>query len=119
MVNRAIAGGTRHVPGLRRVPVLKLLAIAEVVLLAHEHLVKLDRHERRRLVELVRLGRGRRRNLTPRERDELSELLAKAEPRLFVGAAADKLSPVPIPRPVRRAFEKPTRPSRRGFGTRS
>ena len=33
-----------------------------------------------------------------RERDELSELLAKVEPREFVGEAADRLSPVPLPK---------------------
>lgn len=88
------------IPGLRRLPVLKLLALAEVTLLANEHLSRLDRQERRRLVELVRLGRGRRRNLSRRERDELSGLVAKTEPRQFAVEAAQKLSPVPIPRPV-------------------
>jgi hypothetical protein len=86
------------VPGLRRLPILKLLAIAEIALLAREHVGKLEPHERRRLVHLVRLGRGRRRELTPQEREELSALVAKAEPRLFFGAAADRLSPVPIPK---------------------
>jgi hypothetical protein len=89
---------------LPRMPLLKLLAIAEVAMLARDHMSRLDRRERRRLVELVRIGRGRRRNLSPRERDELSRLVAKAEPRLFLGAAADKLSPIPLPQPVRRAF---------------
>jgi hypothetical protein len=83
---------------------LKLLALAEVAMLARDHVTKLDRGERRRLVQLVRIGRGRRRNLTPREREELNRLVAKVEPRLFVGAAADKLSPVPVPQPVRRAL---------------
>jgi hypothetical protein len=84
-------------PGLRRLPVLKLLAIAEIALLAREHVGKLEPDERRRLVQLVRLGRGRRRALTPEEREELRALVAKTEPRLFIGVAADKLSPVPIP----------------------
>ena len=106
MMNTALAGATRRIPGLRRIPVLKLLAIAEVAMLAREHVVKLDRHERRRLFELVRLGRGRSRNLTPREREELASLVAKAEPRLFVGAAADRLSPVPIPDMIKRAVGK-------------
>lgn len=90
----------RGVPALRRVPVLKLLALAEVALLAHEHVARLDRGERRRLIQLLRLARGRRRNLTRREREELSELVAKAEPARFAAAAAEKLSPVPIPRSV-------------------
>jgi hypothetical protein len=97
IVNRAVAGASRRVPGLRRIPVLKLLAIAEVAMIARDHLTKLDRDERRRLTQLVRLGRGRTRNLTPSEREELAELVAKLEPRSFLGTAADKLSPVPIP----------------------
>jgi hypothetical protein len=106
MTTRALVGASKRLPGLRRIPVLKLLAIAEIALLAREHVTKLDRGERRRLIELVRIGRGRRRNLTPHEREELSALVAKAEPRLFIGAAADKLSPVKIPEAVRKAYEK-------------
>jgi hypothetical protein len=89
---------------LKRLPLLKLLALAEVMMLAREHVTRLDSRERRRLLELVRIGRGRRRNLSPREREELSRLLAKTEPRLFLGNAADKLSPVPVPQPVRRVL---------------
>jgi hypothetical protein len=82
---------------LRRFPVMKLLATAEIVLLARNHVTKLDHEERHRFLELVRIGRGRTRNLTPTEHRELSALVAKAEPRLFLGEVADKLSPVPIP----------------------
>jgi hypothetical protein len=88
----------------KKVPVLKLLAIAEVAMLARQHVTRLDGRERRRLVQLVRIGRGRRRNLTPREREELSRLVAKVEPRLFLAAAADKLSPVPVPPAVKRVL---------------
>ena len=94
----ALAVGAKAVPGLRRLPVLKLLAIAEILLLVRDHVAKLEPHERRRLIELVKLGRGRRRNLTPGERDELAELVAKAEPRALAGAAAEKLSQVPLPK---------------------
>lgn len=87
-----------HVPGLRRLPVLKVLAAAEIAVLAHDHVKKLDREERRRLVALIRIGRGRRRNLSDDERAELETLIAKIEPRLLAGHAVDKLSPVPIPR---------------------
>jgi hypothetical protein len=83
---------------LRRLPVLKVLAAAEIALLAHDHVKKLDREERRRLVALIRIGRGRRRNLSDDERAELETLIAKIEPRLLAGHAVDKLSPVPIPR---------------------
>ena len=76
----------------------KLLAAAELAILARNHVLFLDRGERRRLLELIRIGRGRRRNLSEPERDELSDLVAKLEPRLLAGHAVDKLSPVPIPR---------------------
>lgn len=96
-VNRAVARAATRIPGLRRLPVLKLLAIGEVVLLARDHIAKLTPRERRRLVELLRIGRGRRRNLSAAERGELSALVAKAQPRMFLGMAAEKLSPVPLP----------------------
>jgi len=82
---------------LRRLPVMKLLAIGEILLLAREHMTKLNGKERHRLWELVKIGRARRGKLTPAERHELTELLAKAEPRAFLGSIADKLSPVPVP----------------------
>jgi len=97
-VTHALAHGSEHLPGLRRLPLLKLLATAEVMLLAREHVARLEPHERRRVVELVRSGRGRRRNLTPEQRDELASLIDKAGPRSFIGEAADRLSPVPLPR---------------------
>jgi hypothetical protein len=87
-----------RVPGLRRVPVVKLLSAAELALLARDHLARLSPRERRRLVSLVRVGRGRRSRLTGAERAELESLLAKLQPRLLVGEAIDRLSPVPLPR---------------------
>ena len=97
---RALAHGVSRIPGLRRLPLLKVLAIGEIALLARSHLRKLDPDERRRLVELLRAGRGRPRNLSAADREELTRLVAKAEPRLFAGSVADKLSPVPLPRRV-------------------
>jgi hypothetical protein len=85
---------------------LKLLAVAEVALLAQQHVALLSPQERRRLLTLVRLGRGRRRNLTLREREELAALVAKVQPRRFAATAAGKLSPVPIPRPVVRRIAR-------------
>ncbi len=85
-----------------RIPLLKLLAIAEVALLARDHVQRLEPRDRHRLVELVRTSRGRPHLLTAAERQELGRLVAKAEPRLFVMAAADKLSPVPVPKRLRR-----------------
>lgn len=77
---------------------LKLLVAAEIALLARDHIMRLDRQERHRLFELVRIGRGRRRDLSDAERDELVVLIARMEPRLLVGHAVKKLSPLPLPR---------------------
>ncbi len=98
VVHKLVAHGAGSVPGLKRLPVLKLLAIGEIALLARSHISKLDPDERRRLVHLVRTGRGGKRRLSEPEREELATLLAKAQPRQFVGLAADKLSPVPLPK---------------------
>jgi hypothetical protein len=91
---------TRRVPGLRQIPVVRLLALAEVALIARDHVTRLEPDERRRLLHLVRIGRGRTRRLSENERDELRELVAKAEPRLFVGEVAEKLSPVKLPQRI-------------------
>lgn len=98
VTNSLLGRAISHVPGLKRVPVLKLLSAAEIALIAHEHMMRLDRHERRRLVELVRIGRGRRRNLSDAEREELATLVARIEPRLLAGHAVNRLSPLPLPR---------------------
>ena len=98
MPGRFLTHALGRLPLLRRLPVFKLLAVAEIAMLARTHFAKLDATERRRLVELVRTGRGRSRNLSAEEREELAALVAKVEPRAFAGLAADKLSPVPLPR---------------------
>jgi len=99
-VTRSVGRAAGRVPGVRRIPVLKLLVAAELAMLARDHITRLSPYERRRLFQLVRLGRGRRRNLTDDERDELEALIAKMEPRLLIGLAMDKLSPVHLPRRV-------------------
>jgi hypothetical protein len=99
-VTKSLGAAAGHVPGVRRLPVLKLLAVAEIGLLARDHLRRLSPAERRRLLELVRIGRGRPSNLTRSERDELAALVAKLEARRLAGEAADRLSPVPLPRRV-------------------
>jgi hypothetical protein len=75
---------------LRTVPAARLVVLGELLLLAREHLAKLEPHERRRIVELVRRGRGRPRNLTDRDRRELARLVEKAEPREFLRSAAKR-----------------------------
>jgi hypothetical protein len=81
-------------------PVAKLLMLGDIVVLARQHVANLNPSERRRFLDLMRRAHGRPRNLSPQERAELSALVAKANPRLFVGLVADKLSPVPLPRRV-------------------
>ena len=78
-----------------------LLLAGEVVLLARNHIERLEPRERRRLVVLMREAHGRPRNLSERQRQELQELIAKAEPKLFAQEAAAKLSPVPLPKRLR------------------
>ena len=75
----------------------RMLAVAELVVLVREHMTKLEPHERRRLLELVRRGRLRPRSLSPKDRRELAELLAKTEPRAFVNRAVQKVTGVPVP----------------------
>lgn len=94
---RLIERATKRIPLLRRVPVVKLILASQVVLIAREHFERLELHERRRIVELLRDAHGLPRNLTAAEQDELRELVAKTEPRLFAGRAAEQLSPVPLP----------------------
>lgn len=88
----------QHLPGLRRIPILRLLALAEIAVLARDHITRLQAAEWRRLIELIRVGRGRPSKLSGRERRELESLVAKAEPRLFAAEAIDKLSPVRLPK---------------------
>jgi hypothetical protein len=100
LTNHAIASASKRVPGLRAIPLARLLAAAEIALLAHDHVAQLEPQERRRIVQIMRKGHGRRRNLSEREREELAALVAKAQPRLFAGLAAQKFSPVPLPRRI-------------------
>jgi hypothetical protein len=81
----------------KRLPWLKVLALAEVLLLARRHVQLLAPLERRRFAELT--GRAlRERRLPPEEREELARLVRRMEPRRFAGGAVDKLSPVRLPR---------------------
>lgn len=75
---------------LKALPAARLIVLGELLLLAREHLHKLDPQERHRIVVLVRQGRGRPRNLSDRERRELAQLVEKAEPREFLRSAAKR-----------------------------
>lgn len=105
-VNRSIGRATSRMPGLRRVPVLKLLSIAEVGMLARDHVARLTPAERRRLLGLLRIARGRPSKLSTLERQELASLVLKLEPRMFVGDAANRLSPFPLPQRLVRGPRK-------------
>ena len=96
--NRLLALGASRIPGLKRIPMFKLLALAEIALLARAHVTRLTPAERGRLFELVRTSRGRKGKLTEAERHELAELVSKMEPRMFAGGAVDHLSPIPLPK---------------------
>jgi hypothetical protein len=78
---------------ISRIPIFRLLLIAELVLVVREHYLMLEPSDRLRLRQLV--ARGPR--LTPAERRELRGILGKLEPALLAGAAVKKLSPVPLP----------------------
>jgi hypothetical protein len=97
-VTRGAGKVADRVPGLRRVPLVQLLTVAELTLVTRDHMMRLSPGERRRLVTLVRVGHGRRARLTDSERLELEDIVAKLAPRQLVGEAVSKLSPVPLPR---------------------
>jgi hypothetical protein len=99
-VTRNVGRITRRVPGLRRVPVVALISAAELALVARDHLMLLTPGERRRLITLVRIGRGRRDRLTAAERRELEMLMGKLQARRFMGDAFTRLSPVRLPRRI-------------------
>jgi hypothetical protein len=82
----------------RGVPIVGALLVAEVAAMAWAHLAKLNSTQRRRLFALLRQSRGRPGSLTENEREELAFLFAILEPRLFLGSAAKRLSPVPLPK---------------------
>lgn len=82
----------------RGVPVVGLLSAAEIARLAKDHIAMLQPAERRRLLALAAKARRGTGALSERERAELHAIVAKLQPRQFVGSAADRLSPVPLPK---------------------
>lgn len=86
----------RRFPGLRRLPLLEIVLVGQVVMLAREHLERLTPRERHRIVVLLRDCRGRVGHLPEDQRAELQALIAKVEPRLFAETATRTLSPLPL-----------------------
>ena len=82
---------------LKLIPFAKLLAAAEVALLVRQHVMRLEPDERRRVIQLVRQGRGRPKNLSDRERRELSRLVQKMEPREFANTATKRFTGMSLP----------------------
>jgi hypothetical protein len=75
---------------------IRVLAIAQVALLARHHLTLLEPDERGRLARLVAKSKGRPgRNLSANEREEMLRLAQKLEPGAFAngvwGAARGRL----------------------------
>jgi hypothetical protein len=95
---RLLLNGTPLKRLTRGVPIVGVLLVAEVAAMAWAHLAKLSSFQRRRLLALLAQSRGRPGSLSESERAELALLLAILEPRLFLGAAAKRLSPVPVPK---------------------
>lgn len=89
-----LAKGAAIKRAARYMPIYKVIAVAQMALLARDHVTRLEPQERRRLTELLR----RRRELDETERDELRVLTAKLAPKEFAGMAVHRLSPVPLPR---------------------
>ncbi len=80
------------------IPIVGVLLAAEVAAMAWAHLAKLNSTQRRRLLTLLAQTRGRPDSLSRSEREELALLFAILEPRLLLGSAAKRLSPVPVPK---------------------
>jgi hypothetical protein len=93
-LRHALPKAAARIPGLRRLPVLNLLAIGELALLARRHVQDLDPDERRRLAALVRRGP----RLSPAARADLRRLVGKLDLRGLAGSAVERLSPIPLPR---------------------
>jgi hypothetical protein len=83
---------------MKWLPIVRLLALAQIVLLTRAHAQKLTPRQRRRVLELARKGPS----MTPKQRGELVELIMKTQPRLFAGQVAEKLSPLPLPKRLTR-----------------
>ncbi len=82
----------------KAVPLARLIVVGEMAVLAGRHLAKLRPDERARLLTLLRKARGRPSTLGEDEHEELLVLVARIEPQAFLGTAAQRLSPVPVPR---------------------
>ena len=96
----AVIGGSSIRRAAKITPTMRMALLGgSIAMMAGQHVAALEPAERRRLVALLR-KRAARAELGEDERRELDDLVAKLQPRLFVGKAARRLSPVPIPKRV-------------------
>ncbi len=95
-------------------PIVGVLLAAEIAAMAWRHIAMLNGAQRRRLLALLRQARGRPDSLSHSERDELRALIATLQPRLFLGSATRRLSPLPVPK---RVLYGPRGSSARGAAT--
>jgi hypothetical protein len=93
-MNVAVARAAQRLPGLRRMPLARLVLLAELGMLAKVHFERLSPAERRRLVLLVKNAKGWPQNLSEREQRELKKLVAKVEPKAFANEAFERFSPL-------------------------
>jgi hypothetical protein len=94
LMNVALARAAQRLPVLKRMPLARLVVIAELAVLAKAHFERLTPAERRRLVLLVKNAKGWPQNLSERERSEFRKLVAKIEPKAFADEAAQRFSPL-------------------------
>lgn len=90
----------QRVPGLRALPVVRLIMAAEVLVIGKHHFDRITPDERGQVIRLVAKAKGRPKNLSEPEQVELTRIVEKLEPRLFLAEATDRMSPIGVPSPL-------------------
>jgi hypothetical protein len=100
LYTQLLGRAAQRVPGLRMLPVVRLIMAAEVLAIGKHHFDRITPDERGQLLRLVAKAKGRPKNLSTDEQVELNAIVKKLEPRLFLAEATDRMSPVGVPNPV-------------------
>jgi hypothetical protein len=87
------------------------LVAADLAILTWRHFGRLSGEERRQLVLLTARAMRYRGALARPDRVELASLVMKLEPRLLIGTAVRRVSPVPLP--ARLLYGRRSGPARR------
>ena len=82
---------------VRGVPLLWAFAVAEALTTTRRHFAGVDPKARRRVVELVRISKGRPRNLSAHEKKELRRLVGEMDLWQLSKDLAAVASPVGMP----------------------